>query len=181
MAKFKKLLVSLFIVMNFMMMIRAQLKDNSPVISFIYTPVTYIQNALSMWRGWSMFAPNPLRINGFLDAKIVYTDGSEMIWTFPRPQEGSLVQRYMYGERYRKYTMDGLRLDSKKFLWKDGARFVLRKTAKLHNGKRPEKVILRRRFKTIKNWNKKFVKHNMEIPKNEYNTYEFYTLRIKKI
>jgi hypothetical protein len=160
-----------------MMMLRAQLHNNSPVIEFVYKPITFMQNYLSMWRGWNMFAPNPIRVNGFVDAKITYADGSEYIWTFPRPQEGTLLERYIYGERYRKYVMDGLRLDSKSYLWPDGARFVLRKTAKRNLSKRPVSVTLRRRWKDIPNWEEEFIPHKSP-PANDFNTFEFYTYEV---
>lgn len=178
MERLKKLMISLFILANLMMMIRAQLPKNAPVINFLYTPVTFIQNYLSLWRGWQMFAPNPSRINGFIEASILFEDGTQMEWSFPRPQEGSLFERYMYGERYRKYTMDALRLNTMKFLWRDGAHFVLNKTEHMWNGKKPAFVILRRRFLNIQDWSKKFVKHGEEIPKSKYKSYDFYKYKV---
>ena len=179
MNNFKKTLITIFIICNFMMMIRAQLHQNSPVINYIYKPITFIQNYFSLWRGWSMFAPNPLRINGFVDAKIIYQDGSQKTWTFPGPQKGTLLQRYMYGERYRKYIMDGLRLDKNSHLWPDAAKFVIRKTSKENLNKIPSKIILRRRWQDIPNWNIFFIPHKSKLS-NDYNTFEFYTHEVKK-
>ncbi len=163
-----------------MMMARAQFDSKSPLVNFIYTPVTFVQNYLSMWRGWEMFAPNPLRTNQYIDAKITFKDGESLIWNFPRPSQHSLLDRYMWGERYRKYTSDALRLDSKRFLWKDASIFVMKKVKEKYPQKRPIEVTLRRRWMDIPNWNKEFIPHR-EIPKKEYNAYEYYTLKVKTL
>jgi len=176
----KKITINLFIVLNLLMMARAQFDKKSPLINFVYTPITFVQNYFSMWRGWEMFAPNPLRTNQYVDAKITFKDGEKIIRDFPRPSNNSLLARYMWGERYRKYTSDALRLDSKKFLWKDAAIFVMKSIKETHPNKQPIEVKLRRRWLDIPNWNKEFILHG-ELPKNEYKTYEYYTLQIKSL
>jgi hypothetical protein len=173
----KKILINIFIVMNLMMMLRAQLDAQAPVINFVYKPVTFVQNYLSMWRGWNMFSPNPLRTNQYIDAKIVYKDGNREIWDFPRPSSNDLFARYMWGERFRKYTSDALRLDTKSFLWEDGAKFVLKKIMEEPNAILPEKIILRRRWLPIPKWDKKFIPHR-EAPKEHYNVFEYYTYEV---
>jgi hypothetical protein len=177
--KILRTLITLFIISNFMMMIRAQLHENSPVINFIYKPITFLQNYLSMWRGWSMFAPNPLRINAFIDAKITFQDGEELIWDFPKPAEDNLIERYVFGERYRKYMTDGLRLDNKAFLREDAAKFVLRKIAPEHYKKKPVSVTLRRRWQDIADWNVNFIPHRTPVDKSKFNTFEFYTYKVE--
>jgi len=177
MNKLKRYGINLFILINLMMMARAQFDDKAPLINFIYKPITFVQNYLSLWRGWNMFAPNPLRTNQYIDAKIVYKDGTHKIWNFPRPSSQDLFNRYMWGERFRKYTSDALRLDSKQFLWKDGAKFVLKKVLQENNSKKPIEIILRRRWLQIPNWNKSFIPHRSE-PKQEYNTFEYYHYKV---
>jgi hypothetical protein len=179
-SKLKLLVISIFIITNFMMMIRAQLPKNSRYINSIYTPITFIQNYLSLWRGWSMFAPDPLKINGFLDAKIIFKDGTDRIWTLPTPHKLNSIPRYLYGERFRKYNFEALRLDSKKHLWPDAAKFVLKKTKDIDKSKTPTKIILRRRWLKIPDWNTNFIKHRTKAPApNRFKTYEFYTFKVK--
>lgn len=170
--------VNVFIVMNIMMMVRAQLDKNSPVINFVYTPVTFVQNYFSMWRGWSMFAPNPLRTNAYVDAIIKFEDGSKIIYNFPRPDDDSLIEKYVFGERYRKYMTDGLRLDNKKHLWEDGAKFVLRKIAPTHFRKKPISVTLRRRWQKLKPWDQEFIAHRSKFDKTKFKKYEYYTYKV---
>lgn len=164
--------------MNLMMMLRAQLHESSPVINFVYKPVTYVQNYFSMWRGWSMFAPNPLRINAYIDAKVVFEDGSTLIWDFPRPKDDNLVDRYLFGERYRKYMTDGLRLENKRFLWEDAAKFILRKIAPTQLRKTPVSVTLRRRWEDLPHWNAKFIPHRTPVDHSKFKSFEFYTYKV---
>ena len=173
----KKNLINIFIILNIMMMIRAQLNQDAPVINFIYRPVTIIQNYFSMWRGWNMFAPNPLRANNFIDATVEFTDGSKITWEFPRTNQNDLWGRYLWGERYRKYAVDGLRLDQNSHLWPDAARFVLKKIAQTHFRKIPTKVTLRRNWSNIPDWNEQFIPHKMQ-QNNNYQKFEFYTYEV---
>lgn len=174
MKRLKVIVISIFIIINFMMMIRAQIDDSAPITNFIYRPITFVQNYLSMWRGWNMFAPNPLRSNYYVDAKVSFADGSHYIWNFPNSSNISSFQKYLYAERFRKYSVDGLRLNSNSHLWPDAAKYVLRQMAKSHFRKVPLKVTLRRRWKDIPNWNDRFIKHK-ELSNVPFNTYEFYT------
>ena len=161
-----------------MMMLRAQLDSKTPVINFVYKPATYIQNYFSMWRGWSMFAPNPLRMNAYIDAKIIFEDDGHYIFNFLNVSDENLVERYFYGERLRKYMVDGLRLDKNKFLWNDAAKYVLRKIAPTHFKRKPKKVILRRRWSNLPKMNEKFIPHRTKVDKSTFNTYEFYTYKV---
>lgn len=159
-----------------MMMFRAQIDNKSVLFTFIYTPVTHIQNYFSMWRGWSMFAPNPLRSNNFVDAVVKFQDGSNIIYNFQ--DDDGLLQRYFFGERYRKYMTDALRLENKNFLWEDGAKFVLRKIAPIHFRKKPKTVTLRRRWQKIKDWNVEFIPHRTKLDKQKFYKYEYYTYKV---
>jgi hypothetical protein len=177
--RFKKHFINTFIIMNLMMMLRAQLDSSAPLINFIYTPVTFVQNYFSMWRGWNMFAPNPLRSNNFIDAVVAFEDGSTLEWKFPRTGQDDLIGRYIWGERYRKYAVDGLRLDKNSHLWPDAARFVLKNIAKDNFRKIPTKVTLRRNWRNIDDWSNKFIAHK-SIDNRPFKQYEFYTYKVAK-
>lgn len=163
---------------NLMMMIRAQLDQKSPVINFVYTPITFIQNYFSMWRGWSMFAPEPMRMNAYIDAIVTFEDETEYVYNFLSIEDESLYERYVYGERLRKYMTDGLRLDSKSYLWKDAAKFVLKKIATTHFKKKPASVTLRRRWLPLTHWDLALVPHRSKINKKAFNKYEYYTYEV---
>lgn len=159
------------------MMIRAQVDDTTPFAKVVLKPVTFVQNYLSLWRGWSMFAPNPLRSNSFIDAKVTFSDGTFMVWDFPRPSTSNFSEKYFYGERFRKYSVDGLRKDNNSHLWPDAAKYVLRKIAKNYYKKIPLKVTLRRRWRNIPDWNQQFITHKKQNT-SKFNTYNFYTYEV---
>jgi hypothetical protein len=82
-----------------------------------------------LWSGlfqdWSMFAPDPSKLNSYIEAEIWYRDGSREMWAFPRMNELGYVDRY-FKERYRKFATEYLRLDSNSALWPDAARYLAR-------------------------------------------------------
>lgn len=77
-----------------------------------------------LFQSWDMFAPNPKSQNMYLEAVIIYKDGSTELWTFPRMEFLSLTQRY-FKERYRKYE-DTLDDSTFALLWPDAARYIAR-------------------------------------------------------
>jgi hypothetical protein len=80
-----------------------------------------------LFQSWDMFSPTPKSQNMYLEAIIIYRDGSTDLWTFPRMELLSLTQRY-FKERYRKYeeTLDDDRYSA---LWPDAARHIARMKA----------------------------------------------------
>jgi hypothetical protein len=81
-----------------------------------------------LFQSWDAFSPNPRSTNSYLEALIIYRDGSTGYWTFPRMQLLGLTERY-YRERYRKFE-ENLLADEHSGLWPDAARYV----ARLHSG-----------------------------------------------
>jgi hypothetical protein len=71
-----------------------------------------------------MFSPIPKAANTYVEATIVYKDGSRTTWTFPRMEQLSLTDRY-FKERYRKYA-ENLPLDQNDALLPDAARYIAR-------------------------------------------------------
>jgi hypothetical protein len=95
-----------------------------------------------LFQSWDMFAPEPKHRNSYLEAMVVYTDGSTDYWSFPRIERMSLGERYEK-ERYRKFE-ETLVMDKYSDVWPDVARHVARHVAR--PTKRPEIVML------ILNW-----------------------------
>lgn len=89
-----------------------------------------------------MFSPEPKHRNSYLEAMVVYADGSTDYWNFPRMDRMSLGERYAK-ERYRKFE-EVLVEDRYSDMWPDAARYVARQVAT--QTKRPEMVML------ILNW-----------------------------
>jgi hypothetical protein len=98
----------------------------------IDTPlIVNLRNAVKpymLWSGlfqrWNMFAPEPAKVDFYIEAEITLHDGEKRTWIFPRMEKLSYAQRYAK-ERYRKY-MEYLRQDSYSALWPDAARHIAR-------------------------------------------------------
>src|SRR5258708_33552975 len=46
-----------------------------------------------LFQSWDMFAPVPKGANTYIEATLVYRDGSRGTWTFPRMEQMSLAER----------------------------------------------------------------------------------------
>lgn len=91
-----------------------------------------------LFQNWDMFSPRPKRRNSYLEATVIFSDGSTGFWTFPRMDRMSYTQRYAK-ERYRKFE-EGLVEDKNSDMWPDVARHVARE---FRGGTaRPEMVML---------------------------------------
>ena len=82
-------------------------------------------SALGLRQDWMMFAPNPMRVNTYIDAEITYRNGRKRIWTFPQMQQLGYVERYSK-ERYRKFANENLWIKDDAFIWPDAARYIAR-------------------------------------------------------
>jgi hypothetical protein len=92
-----------------------------------------------LFQSWDMFSPQPKAGNSYLEALILYKDGSTKIWSFPRMEQLTLTEKYSK-ERYRKFVetlLDNKNAD----LWPDVARYVARLPETQAAGP-PQKVML---------------------------------------
>src|SRR5712671_904309 len=76
---------------------------DSPLISLCKDRVRPYFLWSGLFQSWDMFSPLPKAANTYIEATIVYKDGSRTTWTFPRMEQLSLTERY-FKERYRKYA-----------------------------------------------------------------------------
>jgi len=77
-----------------------------------------------LFQSWDMFAPVPKAANTYIEAVIVYRDGSRKNWTLPRMDQLGLTEKY-FKERYRKFE-DTLQQSENDALLLDVARRVAR-------------------------------------------------------
>lgn len=120
-----------------------------------------------------MFAPNPSRMNVFVSAVVEFEDGTRATYSFPRPGELTLLQKYVYGEKLRKFVTEGLRKDENAWMWPDASKFVLRQMRDKHFDKIPRKVHLYRHWHETADLKESFQPHLQKI--NNYHAYRFYT------
>jgi hypothetical protein len=77
-----------------------------------------------LFQSWDMFSPSPKAVNSYVEAIVLYRDGTTRNWAFPRMERLSLTERY-FKERYRKFV-ENLKEDTNSALWQDAARFIAR-------------------------------------------------------
>jgi hypothetical protein len=172
----RKLFITLFIVFNFLIMFRVHLPLDSKYFSTLYRPIDSYLSFFSIYQDWFMFAPNPSKLNLYITAEVEFDDGSKDIYEFERNSMGSLSQKYISGERYRKFTSESLRKDKNSYLWKDAAKFALRKLKNKSFSKIPLKVHLTRHWDEIPNMEKEFRPHLSK--STNYQSFKFYTYEV---
>jgi hypothetical protein len=92
-----------------------------------------------------MFAPTPWASNSYVEAVVIYEDGSRKTWSFPRMEQLSLTDRYLK-ERYRKFS-EVLQVEDNDALLPEVARHIARLNSTPSN--RAKTIILIRRWSPI--------------------------------
>jgi hypothetical protein len=73
-----------------------------------------------------MFAPNPARLNAYIEAKVLFQDGSSDVWILPRPTQSSVLENFLGGDRpctiAERYLKPGRHLK----IWRDVAAYAER-------------------------------------------------------
>lgn len=175
MTKAKKIVVSGFIIFNFLAMIRIHLPLNTYFFQSLYRPVDAYLSFFSLYQSWTMFSPEPSRTNAYLTAEVLFDDKSKETFVFPKSSEMSVSQKYVNGERFRVLS-ESIRNDENSFLWRDAARYALRKMGETHFHKIPIKVELYRHWNIIPDMDKKFIKHKESL--TQYQSHKFYTYEV---
>jgi hypothetical protein len=98
-----------------------------------------------VFQSWDMFSPNPKSRNAYVEAVVIYKDGSTEMYSFPRMELLSVTER-AYKERYRKYEEVLINSDFAE-LWPDAARHVARMYA--NRATPPQRVMLVVRYSDI--------------------------------
>lgn len=101
---------------------------------------------LGLWQVYTMFAPNPRLFNPNIDVEMKCSDGTRLLWHYPRMEQFNLLER-MQKERFRKYGYEHLNDDSEKMLRTDFARWLARQC--LATGKIPTTLTFIRRWADI--------------------------------
>jgi hypothetical protein len=110
---------------------------NNPLIVSVRNLVRPYFIWSGLFQSWDMFSPEPKRVNSYLEAIVIYKDGSSELWSFPRMELLGSNERYAK-ERYRKFE-ENLQNDQYSGLWPDAARYV----ARVNNNKSsPPKTIM---------------------------------------
>lgn len=172
MNKTSKILISAFIVFNFLVMVRVHLPLNSLFISSLYKPIDSYLSFFTLFQSWNMYSPNPSRTNVYLTAEAEFDDGTKDVYEFPRVDQMNIIEKYAYGERMRVIT-ESIRRDDNAFLWKDASKFALRKLREKNINKIPLRIHLHRHWNITPEMNIVFRPHMAKV--KNYQKYKFYT------
>jgi len=96
-------------------------------------------NALGLDQNWAVFAPDPPREEWNLEARVVYTDGTERLWTVPTGDP--LIGAY-WDYRWLKWA-EIMVAGTAGFLWLPAATWIAREEQSA--GRQPVTVALMRR------------------------------------
>jgi hypothetical protein len=172
MSETKKILISGFILFNLLTMIRIHLPLDQKFFHSLYKPIDPYLSFFSIYQSWTMFSPNPSRTNVYVTADVHFVDGTKDTYTIPRNSELRFAEIYTYGERMRVIT-EAIRKDTGRFMWKDTAKFALRKVRDKNFHKIPVKVELVRHWNITPDMKSRFLPHLSKI--NKYQSYKFFT------
>jgi hypothetical protein len=173
MSSCRKILISCFILLNFLSMLRVHLPLETNIFKSLYNPIDSYLGFFSIYQDWMMFAANPARVNTYISAEVEFVDGSKDAFIFPKSSELSLAKKYLYGEKFRKILSEAIRRDDHRWMWPDTAKFALRKLKDKNYAKIPKKVRLFRHWSEIPDIDLKFLPHKQKI--TSYQKYNFYT------
>lgn len=175
MKRISKIFISFFILFHLMVMMRVHLPLDTIFFSTLYRPVDAYLSFFSIYQDWMMFAKNPSRTNTYLKAEVEFDDGQVVEFKFPHSPKLSLGEKYIRGERYRKLITEALTRDSHSYMWRDVAKFILRKVKDENFDRIPMRVHLYRYWNQIPPMNEKFLPHQTISKINQkfkFHTYE---------
>ena len=141
----KYIAVNVFLVFHLLAIACWCVPIDSPLIPLCQTLVRPYFLWAGLFQSWDMFAPIPKGANTYIEAILIYRDGSRKTWTFPRMEQLSLTER-CFKERYRKFaeSLQGGDVDE---LLPDAARYVARSNS--NPGNPVKTIILIQRFSFI--------------------------------
>ncbi|HXS96060.1 MAG TPA: hypothetical protein VN736_15750 [Candidatus Limnocylindrales bacterium] len=122
---YARIVISAFIAFNLFAITCWCVPLDTPLVVACRNMVRPYMLYFGLFQKWDMFAPDPTKLNSYIDAVVTYRDGQTSKWGFPRMEELGIVDKY-FEERYRKYMNDNLRLDTNSGLWPDAARYIAR-------------------------------------------------------
>ena len=141
----KRIAINLFIGFHLVAIACWCVPLDSPLIPLFRNAIRPYFLWAGLFQSWDMFAPVPKGANTYLEATLIYRDGSRKTWTYPRMDQMGLKQK-LFKERYRKFA-DNLQRDELDDLLPDAARYIARLNSRPGN---PVKtVILTEKFSFI--------------------------------
>lgn len=137
-----RLLLTLFIAFHIVSIALWALPINASLTRLVQKRLGPYFSLIGLRQEWSLFAPDPISANSYVDAQIVLQNGDVRTWTFPRLEGLGLKERYGKA-RYRKFV-GWLYRKRYAYAWPDAARYVARQ---LKNSAVPPRTV-----KLVRHW-----------------------------
>lgn len=123
-------------------MSRSLFSFDSAAVRLVYSKIDPALSFFSFYQDWMMFAPNPLRLNSEIYAIVEFESGDIVKYYFDSPTKLNHLQKYLGGEKMRKYFQDTVSNTGNFFTHRDMAKYVLRQLGEAHSEKIPLRVKL---------------------------------------
>jgi hypothetical protein len=154
--------ISIFVAFNLMIILTAAFPDRSELGRLILRTFGDYLDFTGLEQPWSMFAPNPMSLNSYVEVEIHFKNGSKEKWSLPRPTQMNGADKVIGGDRYRKFTQEYLMPDKNEDIWFDVARYVTRHVNKIEavgQHREIEKLQFYRYYNYVEGPKKQFVRH----------------------
>jgi len=125
--RIKYVAINVFLLFHLLVIICWSVPFNTPLMSSCRNLIRPYVLWAGLFQSWDMFAPVPKRANTYIEATLVYRDGTTKTWTFPRMEQMGLLER-IPKERYRKFA-ESLQADELDELLPDAARHIARRNS----------------------------------------------------
>ncbi|KHD87071.1 MAG: hypothetical protein OM95_16560 [Bdellovibrio sp. ArHS] len=124
-----KALILTFFFVNVGIMWADGFPDRSALGGAFIKSIERYQALAMLYQPWSMFAPNPMNTNAYVEADITFEDGSTTIWKMPRPSIINGARKILTADRYRIVGQETLLPNQNDLVWFDISKYVLREIA----------------------------------------------------
>jgi hypothetical protein len=167
--KVKRIAINAFIIFHLIAIVCWSLPVNNSLIHFVKESVRPYLVWSGLFQSWDMFSPDPKSVNSYLEAVVIYTDGTSQLWSFPRMELLGAKDRY-FKERYRKYE-ENLQNNNYPDLWPDAARYIARLNS--DSTHRVQKVLL------VVRWSDIIPRSDNSYDRGPWDVNVFYTYTVK--
>jgi len=101
--KLKRPLISIFLAFHIVAITCWCIPMDNPGVGIVRRLVRPYFLWSGLFQSWDMFAPSPKSANTYVEAQILYKDGTREVFTLPRMELLGLSEKF-FKERYRKFT-----------------------------------------------------------------------------
>ncbi len=167
----------IFIALHLMIIFSSSFPDRNKLSDLIQDKLSLYIDYTGLEQRWTMFAPNPTSLNAYVEAEILFQDGTTDRWILPRPTKLNFWEIVLGGDRYCTIAERYLKVDRHQEIWSDVSNYVEREITDR------EVVGLKREIKKIQFYRytnyvespeKVFVLHGEKSPYEEEAAYYYY-------